>query len=105
MSTGIHKALLPGVKAGRKWESLVGYTVDELKVHLESLFQPGMTWGNIGEWEIDHIRPVKYFNFSKPEHIDFKRCWALDNLQPLWKHDNRTKSAKLTEPFQPALGF
>jgi hypothetical protein len=34
---------------------------------------------------------------------DFKRAWALSNLQPLWAIDNQRKSAKLAAPFQPSL--
>jgi hypothetical protein len=27
----------------------------------------------------------------KPEHRDFKRCWALKNLQPMWEKENLEK--------------
>jgi hypothetical protein len=94
---------LRGNKSGRRWESLVGYTLDELKVHLEKHFKLGMTWDNIGEWHIDHITPVSVFNFETPEDIDFKRCWALKNLQPLWASENLRKYNKIDKPFQPAL--
>lgn len=91
-------------KAGRHWESLVDYTVDQLKRHLEKLFKPGMTWENYGTvWEIDHKIPIAVFNYEHPEHIDFKLCWSLKNLQPLEVTKNRSKNAKLYEPFQPAL--
>jgi hypothetical protein len=79
-------------KSGYHWESLVGYTVIDLKEHLETLFQPGMTWENREEWHIDHKIPQVRFDYSKPEDKDFKRCWALDNLQPLWAIDNLRKS-------------
>ena len=62
-----------------------------------------MDWGNQGEWHIDHIVPVSAFNFDSPEHMDFKRCWALSNLQPLWGRDNISKHAKLDGEFQPSL--
>jgi hypothetical protein len=82
-------------KDGRKWELLVGYTRAELTAHLESQFQPGMTWENygVGGWEIDHIRPQASFSFTTPEDAQFKECWALSNLQPLWMPDNRSKWA------------
>jgi len=70
------------------------YTIYELKIHLESLFTDGMSWDNIGEWHIDHIRPVSSFDFDSTDHPDFKKCWALDNLQPLWAKDNLSKGAK-----------
>jgi hypothetical protein len=96
---------LRGVKNGRRWECLVGYTVDELKKHLEKQFTDGMTWENYGEWHVDHKIPKSVFNYETPEDIDFKKCWALSNLQPLWKLDNLIKYNKLTKPFQPSLAM
>jgi len=90
-------------KNGNSWESLVGYTLDLLQKHLEKLFTDGMTWDNYGKWHIDHIIPISVFNFSKPEHMDFKRCWALENLQPMWARDNISKWAKISSDFQPCL--
>lgn len=43
------------------------------------------------------------FNFSSPEHIDFKKCWSLENLQPMWGKENAAKRDKLSKPFQPSL--
>jgi len=74
---------LRGNKNGRHWEDLVNYSLQDLKKHLEFLFKEGMTWENYGYWHIDHIIPISVFNFSDPSHIDFQRCWSLDNLQPL----------------------
>lgn len=104
MSWAIYNAI-KGKKAGREWEALVGYTLADLMVHLERLFLPGMTWENIGQWHIDHVIPKSAFNYSDPAHIDFRRCWAMDNLQPLWALDNLRKSAKLARPFQPSLAL
>lgn len=94
---------IKGNKMGRPWELLVGYSIDDLMNHLEKQFIPGMVWENYGKWHIDHIIPISAFNFNKPEHIDFKRCWALNNLQPLWAKDNLTKHARIIIPFQPSL--
>lgn len=104
MSGGIKQALRAR-KAGRKWETLVGYTVFDLMAHLEKQFVDGMTWGNMGQWHIDHIIPKSVFNYTEAEHIDFKRCWALTNLQPLWAADNIRKHAKISKPFQPSLAL
>ncbi len=95
---------LKGSKAGRHWEDLVGYTVDQLMKHLEKLFKPGMTWENYGTvWEIDHKTPKAVFNYARPGDLDFRICWSLKNLQPLEKSINRSKQAKLEKPFQPSL--
>lgn len=96
---------LKGNKNGRHWEDLVDYTLDKLKKHLEKQFVEGMTWDNYGKngWHIDHKIPKAVFNYTKPEHDDFLKCFALSNLQPLWAEDNLSKSNKLTKPFQPSL--
>ncbi len=82
---------LNGKKKGHKWVSLVNFTLDSLIKHLESQFKPGMTWENYGEWHIDHIIPISYFNITDFNCEDFKKCWSLNNLQPLWAKDNLTK--------------
>jgi len=90
-------------KSGRHWENLVGYTARDLMKHLERQFVDGMSWENYGKWHVDHKIPISAFNYTKPEHSDFKRCWGLKNLQPLWAKENISKGAKLSKPFQPTL--
>jgi hypothetical protein len=96
---------LNGTKKHRHWEDLVGYTVADLKSHLENLFISGMGWDNYGIWHVDHKIPKSAFNFSCAEDIDFKKCWALSNLQPMWGIDNVIKGKKLSKPFQPSLAL
>lgn len=90
-------------KGGRAWESLVGYTVDDLRVHIEKHFLPGMSWENKQLWHIDHKIPKAAFNYETTEDADFKRCWALKNLQPLWAAKNISKKDRIDKPFQPSL--
>jgi len=85
---------LKGNKKGNHWEDLVGYTLKDLMAHLESQFKPGMNWDNMGEWQIDHIRPISSFSFNSYNDSEFKECWRLKNLQPLWKFENLSKGAK-----------
>lgn len=94
MASGIRISLRVG-KRGRHWETLVGFTLDDLIVHLESQFQPGMNWDVFmtGAIHIDHIRPKSSFDFTSPDDPEFKQCWALENLQPLWAVDNLKKGA------------
>lgn len=101
---GIYKSLKRN-KNGYHWEDLVGYKLENLKKHLEKQFINGMNWDNYGLWHIDHIIPVSAFNFQKHNNIDFKKCWNLKNLQPLWKKDNLEKLGKLNKPFQPSLAI
>ncbi|MDQ0996878.1 hypothetical protein QFZ34_002060 [Phyllobacterium ifriqiyense] len=81
-------------KSGRRWESLVGYSLNDLMRHLERQFIRGMSWENRGEWHIDHILPLASFDFSTPECHAFKAAWALTNLRPLWSGENVSKGAK-----------
>jgi len=95
---------LKGFKMGRHWEELVGYTIDQLKRHIEKRFTKDMSWENHGSfWHIDHKIPIAAFNFEKPEDLDFKRCWAINNLRPLEAKRNLKKHDKIERPFQPSL--
>lgn len=94
MSRNIRQAL-KGAKAERHWEDLVGYTLKELKEHLESQFDKNMNWDNQGSyWEIDHIIPKNQFHYTTAEDHDFKICWSLMNLRPLYWQDNVNRPRK-----------
>lgn len=84
--------------ADNEWQSSLGYSMQELKEHLEKQFAPRMSWDNYGRgaecWHIDHIKPVSWFNFSSVEDLEFKTCWALENLAPKWEFDNLSKGAR-----------
>lgn len=105
VSSCILHSLKRGGKGHRHWEELVGYTLDQLRKHLEKQFTEGMSWENYGEWHVDHIIPVKAFNYETPEDIDFKRCWCLKNLRPLWAKENQSKNCRIDRPFQPSLAI
>ena len=61
----------------------LGCSVDELKVYLESKFQPGMTWDNHGlhGWHIDHIKPLASFDLTDRKQL-LEAC-HYTNLEPL----------------------
>ena len=80
-------------KNGKFW-NMIGYSADELKVHLENLFTKGMTWDNYGEWHIDHVKPKSLFEIKNFGDREFMACWSLENLQPLWAQDNIRKGNK-----------
>lgn len=84
-------------KAGRRWETLVDYTLKDLIKHLESLFDQNMTWENYGSyWHVDHIKPRSLFKYTSSDDPEFKKCWALENLQPLEKTANFRKNNTFT---------
>lgn len=91
---------IKGKHKQKKTMELLGCSLEDFKIYLESKFETGMTWENYGrgvdKWEVDHIMPCAIFDLTKPEHQ--KRCFHFSNLQPLWRKDNRTKSAKITTP-------
>ena len=83
------------------------YTIQELKDHLQSLFEPWMTWQNWGKynietwennnhqtwkWQIDHIIPQSELPYTSMDDENFQKCWALNNLQPLSAKQNLMKS-------------
>jgi len=74
--------------------NLIGCTGKELVVHLESQFEPGMSWDNRSEWHIDHIAPISSFNLLDPEQR--AKASHYTNLQPLWAKENLQKGNKLT---------
>lgn len=71
---------------------LLGYSHEDFIERIESQFSIGMSWGNRGEWHVDHIKPIAAFN--KEGVKDIKIINALSNLQPLWAKDNLSKGAK-----------
>ena len=77
---------------------ILGYSLEELQNHLESQFHSGMSWDNYGRngWHIEHIRAVSRFSFDSKGDIEFKECFSLRNLQPMWESENLSKSDKIT---------
>lgn len=77
----------------KKTIEYIGCSVDELKVHLENLFDENMNWNNYGSyWHIDHIIPCSAWDLSKEE--DNFYCWNFMNLRPLEASKNRSKKDK-----------
>jgi len=99
MAVGMRRSLNLGKHSSRcfKWETLVGYTVEDLRKQFEQQFTEGMTWENFmrGEIHIDHKIPHVKFKFTKAEDKEFRICWSLNNLQPLWAKDNLRKGCRV----------
>src|SRR5580698_8373180 len=86
-----------GSKQGLSCMKYIGYSIEEMRVYLESLFDLWMTWENHGPynaetwndndqstwtWQIDHIIPQSLLPYTSMEDDNFKKCWALSNLRP-----------------------
>lgn len=89
----IRKALR-GQKAGRRWETLVGYTLADLTKHLERQMPKGYSLADIGSGRIhiDHIVPKIGYDVTKPEEL--RAAWCLSNLRPLTAAENHRKGAR-----------
>lgn len=80
-----------GIRKQYKFSEYIGISPLELKKYIESLFAPGMTWKNQGEWHIDHKIPL-----SKAENVEeIYKLNHYTNLQPLWARDNLIKGNKV----------
>ena len=92
-----------GGKNGSSFLDKLPYSLEDLKTHLEELFESWMSWDSFGiynpktwddndssswTWNIDHIVPHSKFKYSSMDSIEFKECWSLDNLRPLSSKDN-----------------
>ena len=79
------------------------YTMNELRLHLESKFEYWMNWDNYGayikktwndndlstwKWSIDHIIPQADFKYESMNDDEFKKCWSLNNLRPISAKQN-----------------
>lgn len=93
ISCGIYDCLKRG-KNHRASEAIVGWTMEELRIHLERQFVDGMSWDNMGRWHIDHIVPLASFTITGPDDPELRRAWALTNLRPLWSVKNIAKGAR-----------
>lgn len=95
-------------KGGKSSRDYLPFTIDELRAHLESLFdhpdslvpntkEVWMTKDNYGKyekdkwddndpstwkWQLDHKTPHSTFKYTSMEEQSFKNCWDLSNLRP-----------------------
>lgn len=72
----------------------LGCSIEELKVHIESQFENGMTWDNwcFRGWHLDHVLGLATFDLTDPGQM--KKACHFSNLQPLWGRENLSKGAR-----------
>lgn len=90
------RGALRGKRRAKAVEQLLGYSMAQLKQHLERQFTHGMTWDNYGKngWHIDHVLPKRFFELNKEDEVI--KFWSLPNLRPLRASDNIRKHQKRT---------
>lgn len=71
----------------------LGCDLKTFKIHIESQFQPEMTWDNYGKWHLDHIFPLSVA--AKISNEKFLEACHYTNLQPLWAADNIRKGCAI----------
>ena len=81
-----------------------GMTMKELRLYIESLWTPGMSWDNYGlnedQWSIDHIFPLKARGINILDQCVHLALCNWRNLQPLWHDDNIKKGNRVTPEAQ-----
>jgi len=82
-----------------KLDRILGYSIEDLKIHIQHQFSVQMNWKNWGiHWEIDHRIPIIWFVDENNKSFDFKKCFALENLRPLEIYKNNHKCSRFAEP-------
>lgn len=83
------------------WKTLLDYSVQELKSCIESQFVGDMSWDEYlkGNIHVDHKVPITAFTINSYDDEDFKICWSLENLQPMWAKDNQIKGNRIKSSF------
>lgn len=82
-----------GYSKKSKTADILGCSFEEFKMHIESQFQPGMSWENRNLWHIDHIMPIS----MAKTYDEIVRLNHYRNLRPLWAYENKSKGNKAPE--------
>jgi predicted nucleic acid-binding Zn-ribbon protein len=95
ISGAIRRGLKSGglSKTGKSVEAILGCSLPEFKICIESQFTDGMSWELFftGKLHIDHIVPIVLAT-TEEEVIKLNH---YTNLQPLWAKDNLRKGARI----------
>ena len=96
-------------KSGQSILKYLGYSIQDLKNHLELQFESWMNWNNYGTynvsiwddndvstwtWQLDHIIPQANLPYISMDDNNFKKCWSLSNLRPLASKENFIKGSR-----------
>lgn len=81
-----------GISKNNPTFQMLGYSCEELIIHIEKQFSKGMCWENMGKWHIDHIIPLD----SAQTVEDIILLNHFSNLRPLWAKENLSKGKRRT---------
>ena len=103
VSARVRNSLKDG-KNGTHVFDIIGCSFEDFYTNLEFQFNGEYTWNlygkGEGKWSIDHKIPVDAFEFESYEDPMLKKCWALDNIRPLWNDQNSSKGKKILPEFE-----
>lgn len=80
------------VKSSRS-EEILGCSLNDFKIYIQSLFKKGMTLQNYGKWHLDHVIPLS--NVKNIDEILLLNHYT--NLRPLWALENIIKKDSIIE--------
>jgi hypothetical protein len=60
-----------------------------------------MSFKNHGAWHIDHIKPLKSFDFTMDDDDVYYQAFNYRNTQPLWAAANISKGDNFDESMHP----
>jgi hypothetical protein len=78
------------VKSGKMFD-LLGCDIEQFSRWIESQFEEGMDFDNLGEWEVDHVRPLSSFDLT--DETQLREACHYTNTRPLWWKQNRQKKS------------
>jgi len=82
--------VLKGISKHEPTLKLLGCSIKDYKLYLESKFDENMSWDNYGTyWEIDHIKCLYKFDFT--QYTQQMEAFNFTNTQPLESTENRKK--------------
>ena len=94
-----------GLRKRGKTLNYLGCSWNQLKEHLESLFEPNMSWSNygygVGKWNLEHHYPFAIFDLTN--EIDLKIVCNYRNIRPMWQHENFVKGSKVLDNFDKTI--
>ena len=84
----IHKSS-KGMMKQSSSRDILGIDIETYRKRIEWQMTPDINWSTI---EIDHVKPICWFDISKDEEL--KKAFSWKNTQPLLKYDHHLKATK-----------
>ena len=85
------KSIRAQIRRHETTEQLIGCSIDNYKQFIEKQFIQGMTWTNVGQWHIDHIKSLCQFDLTDP--LQRSAAFHYTNTRPIWANDNLKKGS------------